>query len=158
MMTEVQGIREMRKSDLPAVLAWYREAFLINFPLGDWGMIERPARLRLLHALDPNSDDVVLVAEGEAGLLLAYLWLSEGRAGDAAHIATIEGLSVHRDYRRRGIGTLMADAAQQWAFGLRGLERLQAVVSLSNEPVIGLLEKMGGVARFVTYAKEVPSA
>jgi ribosomal protein S18 acetylase RimI-like enzyme len=153
---EVQGVREMRKSDLPVIMAWYREAFTLNFPLGDWAKIERAVKLRLLHALDPESGEVVLVAEGEAGLLLAYLWLVRGRAGDAAEVATIEGLSVHREYRRRGIGTFMADAAQDWAFRLLGVQRLHAIVSLTNEPVLGLLNKTGSNARFVTYTKEKP--
>jgi ribosomal protein S18 acetylase RimI-like enzyme len=62
---------------------------------------------------------------------------------------------VHPDYRRQGIGAIMAEAAQEWVFRLWGLKRLQCVVSLDNEPVVGLLEKMGGQARFVTYVKDV---
>jgi hypothetical protein len=52
----------------------------------------------------------------------------------------------------------MADAVQEWAFGMWKVSRLQGVVSLTNEPIINLLEKTAFTARFVTYIKERPEA
>jgi len=151
----IQSIRDMRSSDVPVVLGFYEEAFGINFPGADFERIKRAAKRRILGTMPADSGEVILVAEGPGDLIIAYVWLALGRSGDGEPMVTIEGFGVHDEYRRQGVGAFMAEAIQQWAFRLWGVKRLQCLVSLDNEPVIGLLEKMGGQARFVTYVKDV---
>ena len=58
------------------------------------------------------------------------------------------GMGVHKDFRRRGIGTRLIDEATSRAKEM-GLERVQLEVFASNTPAIKLYEKLGFVVEGV---------
>jgi ribosomal protein S18 acetylase RimI-like enzyme len=57
-------------------------------------------------------------------------------------------MGVHKDFRRRGIGTRLIDEAISRAKE-KGLERIELGVFASNAPAIKLYEKMGFVVEGV---------
>ena len=66
-----------------------------------------------------------------------------GKREGLTHCGTL-GMGVHKDHRRRGIGTrLMERTIEEAKF--RGIERVELEVYASNTPAINLYEKRGFV-------------
>src|SRR6266581_978591 len=68
---------------------------------------------RMIRALRRHPDAVLLVAEIE-GTLAGRLSISRDPHPSSAHVADL-GLMVDAAYRRRGIGTALLVAAEEWA-------------------------------------------
>ena len=103
---------------------------------------------RTVEARDPRCDDDLfevwqnsrcfLVAE-ELGVVLGYLTMMVRRDNWQGWI---EHLVVHRAYRRRGIGSMLLAAGEDWArsSALRGVT---VVVQSKNDPAISLFPRRG---------------
>lgn len=99
---------------------------------------------RWLEGLTEN--DLIIVAEIERRIVgLAGLHRHKGRRQHAADL----GMSVHDDYRRRGIGkallAALIEAADRWL----GIARLELTVFTDNEAAIGLYRNAGFVTEGV---------
>jgi len=83
---------------------------------------------------DLQREQCFLVAE-ELGRVYGYLDLIvSGLDGQG----WIRHMAVHPSFRRRGIGTHMLEAAEQWARE-NGLSRIVACVQTKNDPAVSLL-------------------
>ncbi|MCA1491002.1 GNAT family N-acetyltransferase [Sinorhizobium alkalisoli] len=90
--------------------------------------------------------DMVIVAEIEETIVgLAGLHRHKGRRQHAAEL----GMSVHDDYRRRGIGRAMLNALIEAADRWLGIARLELTVFTENEAAIGLYRQAGFVTEGV---------
>ena len=85
-----------------------------------------------------------LVCENAAGKVVgsAGLWrLDEARL---EHIAGF-GINVHRDWQRRGVGTLLMAATLDLADSWIGFERIELTVYPDNQAALALYRKFGFV-------------
>ncbi|ACP27432.1 putative acyl-CoA N-acyltransferase, GNAT family protein [Sinorhizobium fredii NGR234] len=95
---------------------------------------------RWLEGLTEN--DLIIVAELEGRIVgLAGLHRHKGRRQHAADL----GMSVHDDYRRRGIGKALLEALIETADRWLGISRLELTVFTDNEAAIGLYRNAGFV-------------
>jgi RimJ/RimL family protein N-acetyltransferase len=97
---------------------------------------------RFLRALRRHPHGTVLVAELE-GEIVGRLSISRDPHTASSHVADL-GLMVARRHRRRGFGTALLLAAEEWARGA-GIRKLELHVFPHNEPAIALYEKLGYV-------------
>jgi RimJ/RimL family protein N-acetyltransferase len=95
---------------------------------------------RYLRAIRRHPHAAVLVAE-EAGELVGRLSIARDPHAASAHVADV-GLMVARSQRRRGIGTALLNAAEQWARGAQ-IDKLELHVFPHNLGAIALYEKLG---------------
>ncbi|AWI59810.1 GNAT family N-acetyltransferase [Sinorhizobium fredii] len=99
---------------------------------------------RWLEGLTEN--DLIIVAEFEGRIVgLAGLHRHKGRRQHAADL----GMSVHDDYRRRGIGKALLEALIETADRWLGISRLELTVFTDNEAAIGLYRNAGFVSEGV---------
>ena len=97
---------------------------------------------RYVRALRRHPDGAVLVAE-EDGVIAGRLSVTRDPHPSSAHVADL-GLMVAAPYRRRGIGTALLAAAEEWA-RLAGVSKLELHVFPHNEPAIALYDRCGYV-------------
>ena len=95
---------------------------------------------RWIRALRRHPDAVLLVAELE-GVVAGRLSISRDPHPSSAHVADL-GLMVAARYRRRGIGSALLAAAEEWARSA-GVSKLELHVFPHNESAIALYEKAG---------------
>ena len=95
---------------------------------------------RYVRSVFRHPDAAVFVAE-EDGQLLARMSLSRDPHPASRHVADL-GLMVAADHRRRGIGTLLLEAAVEWA-RISGVTKLELHVFPWNEPALRLYETFG---------------
>ncbi len=99
---------------------------------------------RWLESLTEN--DMIIVAEFEGQIVgLAGLHRHKGRRQHAADL----GMSVHDDYRRRGIGKALLEALIEAADRWLGISRIELTVFTDNEAAIGLYRNAGFVTEGV---------
>ncbi|MCA1405606.1 GNAT family N-acetyltransferase [Ensifer sp. IC3342] len=93
-----------------------------------------------------TESDMIIVAELDGRIVgLAGLHRHQGRRQHAADL----GMSVHDDYRRRGIGKALLDALIDAADRWLGISRLELTVFTDNEAAIGLYRQAGFVTEGV---------
>ena len=97
---------------------------------------------RYLRAIRRYPHAAVLVAEAE-GRVIARLSLARDQHPASAHVADL-GLMVAKEWRRRGVGQALLDAAVEWARAA-GIRKLELHVFPWNEPAIRLYEGFGFV-------------
>ena len=95
---------------------------------------------RYVRSVYRHPDAAVFVAE-EDGRLLARMSLARDPHPASRHVADL-GLMVAAEHRRRGIGTLLLDAAVAWA-RVSGVSKLELHVFPWNEPALRLYEAFG---------------
>jgi len=95
---------------------------------------------RYLRALRRHPDGAVFVADDD-GAIVGRLSVSRDPHPASSHVADL-GLMVARGERRRGVGSALMRAAEQWARG-SGIEKLELHVFPHNAPAIALYEKLG---------------
>ncbi len=95
---------------------------------------------RYLKSVFRHPDAAVFVAE-DNGRVLARMSLSRDSHPASRHVADL-GLMVEADHRRRGIGTLLLDAAVGWA-RVSGITKLELHVFPWNDPALRLYESFG---------------
>ena len=106
-------IRVADEGDLPAVVAAYE--WLFTPPGSRPPAWDEPSALQRLRQALADDRDTVLVADagGEViGFCTAYLDIVSVRFGQRCWV---EDLATHPDRRSQGIGTLLLDAASEWA-------------------------------------------
>ena len=87
---------------------------------------------------DWTKRDLLLLAE-EADFVRGYISV---RLGVAPASAWIEDLAVDRIYRRKGIGSTLVLAAQEWC-GKKGIHRLTLEMQPKNYPAIQFANNLG---------------
>ena len=95
---------------------------------------------RYLRAIRRYADAAVLVAELD-GAIVGRLSLARDPHPASEHVADL-GLMVAKDHRRRGVGSALMEAAEEWARSA-GVRKLELHVFPHNEPAIALYDRLG---------------
>jgi RimJ/RimL family protein N-acetyltransferase len=95
---------------------------------------------RWIRAVRRHPDAVLMVAE-QGGVLAGRLSIARDPHPASSHVADL-GLMVDARFRRRGIGTALLVAAEQWARSA-GVTKLELHVFPHNTPAIALYDKHG---------------
>jgi RimJ/RimL family protein N-acetyltransferase len=95
---------------------------------------------RYLRSLRRHPHAAVFVAE-EDGTIVGRLSTARDLHPASEHVADV-GLMVARDYRRRGAGRALMEAAEEWARAA-GIRKLELHVFPHNEAAIALYEGLG---------------
>jgi RimJ/RimL family protein N-acetyltransferase len=137
-------IRPAEPSDAPALVALLQsvgsepEGWLLN----DANLRSVAAERRYVRSVRRHPDATLLVAEVD-GEIVGRLSLARDPHPSSAHVADF-GITVAAQHRRRGIGTALLAAADEWARDA-GIHKLELHVFPHNEAAIGLYEKRGYV-------------
>jgi ribosomal protein S18 acetylase RimI-like enzyme len=131
-------VRPARRDELGAVLGLWREAEAVPSVSDD------PASLGRL--LD-TSDDALLVAEMDGGLVGTIIAGWDGWRGNLYRLAVVPGS------RRRGIALQLVTEAER-RLGAKGAVRVSALVLTDHDPAVALWRAAGyryyqGIGRFV---------
>jgi L-phenylalanine/L-methionine N-acetyltransferase len=95
---------------------------------------------RYVRSVFRHPDAAVFIAE-EDGRVLARMSLARDPHPASRHVADL-GLMVAAEHRRRGIGTMLLEAAVEWA-RISGVTKLELHVFPWNEPALRLYESFG---------------
>ena len=98
---------------------------------------------RYLRAVRRYPHAAVFVAEREDGRVVGRLSIARDQHPASRHVADL-GLMVAADFRRRGVGRALLEAAADWARGA-GVRKLELHVFPWNEGAIKLYEQFGFV-------------
>ncbi|MBN1660540.1 MAG: GNAT family N-acetyltransferase [Anaerolineae bacterium] len=138
-------IREARPDDAEVMIAFVntlaaeRDIDILLMP-GDFTLtVEEEAQTLAGYAAADNS--LFLVAEID-GTIAGNLNCSGGKRQGTRHTATL-GTSVVREWRGRGIGTLLMARAIDWARASGVVRRIELQVFARNARAIHLYEKFG---------------
>jgi len=106
-----------------------------------------PARPRDVIASYVESKDAAYLLAELDGEIVGFINLKKAAASNypmfkPCEFAAIENLVVDEAHRRRGIGTLLFEAAKKWALD-RGLKHIQLTVWTANTAAIAFYAKMG---------------
>lgn len=95
---------------------------------------------RLIRALRRNPNGAIFVAEAD-GALVGRLSVARDSHPASPHVADL-GLMVAASHRRRGIGTALLAAADEWARAV-SITKIELHVFPHNEAAIALYERCG---------------
>ena len=139
------NIREARAADAARIIAYLQglaEEPDINIPAapGEFDIaVEEEEEFIRGHAEADNS--ILIVAEaGEQ--IIGVMNITGGQRKAMRHGGRL-GISVHRDWRGRGIGGRMLEEAIGWARGTGVLTRIQLEVYARNVDAVRLYERLG---------------
>lgn len=96
---------------------------------------------KLLATYNESHNSIFLLAEAGPDLV-GELNLKGSKRRALAHSAVL-GMSVHREWRNRGVGSALLSEAVAWARGGGVLKRIELYVYARNRPAIHLYEKFG---------------
>lgn len=91
---------------------------------------------------------IVGAFEGEA--LVGSAGAFREQTAKRRHIATVVGMYVHPEYRRRGIAARLLSAVLDRLERLPGLEQIQLSVTVGNDGALALYQRVG----FEVYGRE----
>jgi RimJ/RimL family protein N-acetyltransferase len=101
-----------------------------------------------------NSENSIFLVAEIAGEIIAVLTCRGGRRKALCHAATL-GMSVNREWRCKGIGSVLMQTGVDWARKNPVLRRIELQVYVRNAPAIHLYRKFGfeieGHRRAVIY-------
>jgi RimJ/RimL family protein N-acetyltransferase len=140
-------VRPARLEDAGALVTYIRELAAepdidILFEPDEFQFTLDEEREFLQSFLDADNS-LFLVAEAD-GRLVGTLSLEGGRFRALRHVVNL-GISVHRDYRNRGVGHVLMAAGLDWAAGSGIVRRVELTVAVGNARAIHLYEKFGFV-------------
>jgi RimJ/RimL family protein N-acetyltransferase len=147
-------IREGRVEDAAGIIAFIQE---VSMEPG-LGVVMEPGEFqntveqeeewirRLLG--EENSVMLVAVTRGGEGEIVGVLDCRGGQRRAMRHETTL-GMSVKKEWRDRGVGTMLMERALEWARGSGTVKRVQLEVFTTNARAIHLYEKMGFVVEGV---------
>ena len=135
-------IRAAEPADAPALVAL---ATAVGSEPQGWLLADSQWRSvaderRYVRALRRHPDGALIVAEA-AGLVVGRLSIVRDAHPSSAHVADL-GLMVAASHRRRGIGSALLAAAEEWARGA-SVSKLELHVFPHNEAAIALYEGFG---------------
>jgi RimJ/RimL family protein N-acetyltransferase len=90
-----------------------------------------------------HPDALALVAE-HGVQVIGYLSVEPGRRRKVRHVVEI-GMSVHEDWRGRGVGTAMLESVFDWVEGRNNISKISLNVFSENSAAINLYLKSGFV-------------
>ncbi len=122
--------------DLARAVGSEAEGWLIT----DGAWRSAPDERRYLRAIRRSPHAAVLVAEA-ADAIIGRLSIARDPHPASSHVADV-GLMVSRDYRRRGVGRALMEAAEDWASGVR-VRKIELHVFPYNQGAIALYERLG---------------
>jgi RimJ/RimL family protein N-acetyltransferase len=137
------SIREADLDEAPALQRYASELFGEHLP----GLYERPVptldeEVQFLKSYCGPANSVLLVGE-DTGRIVALLGLLGRALPQEAHVGSV-GISVHRDYRGRGLGTRLMRALFEWA-PVHGIRRVEIEAFANNPRAIRFYESLGFV-------------
>jgi RimJ/RimL family protein N-acetyltransferase len=86
----------------------------------------------------------LVIAAEESGQIIGVFFLESRSRKRLAHVATVH-MSIRKDWRSRGLGTVLLQSAIEWAQSHPVIEKLGLAVFSSNSRAIGLYRKLGFV-------------
>jgi ribosomal protein S18 acetylase RimI-like enzyme len=153
-------IREARPADAEQLIAHIQgliEEPDMNIPLapGEFNVtVEQERQILADYAASDNS--VFLIAEA-ASQIVGQLSCKGGARRANRHAATL-GMSVHKDWRNKGIGSALMSQAIGWAKNSGIITRIELYVYARNTAAIRLYQKFGfeteGRRRRVLYQND----
>jgi len=141
------SVREATPADASALIAHLKELAAepgINIPLApDEVTVTVEQEKQMLADIAASTRAIMLVAEVDKQIVgeLSLKAISPRRA--VSHVATL-GMSVKANWRGKGVGRELMQAALEWAPS-GGIKRIELYVYARNAPAIGLYEKFGFV-------------
>ena len=106
------------------------------------GAVSEPSESFWISEMIRAAEHLVLVAEAD-GEVVGNVLVSVDRGVATEHIGVLS-ITIAEDWRDVGIGTVLVETAQRWAFD-RGLGKLSLGVFPDNERAIAVYEKRGFV-------------
>jgi ribosomal protein S18 acetylase RimI-like enzyme len=139
-------IRSFRNSDLNRIVEFKHQSVKVSFPGLDFD--DKLFRKALLNS-GPGS---VMVAE-DNGTVIGYIFLKTKKTSTGKY-GIIHHVFVDPDYRGRGIATTLMKKAEDH-FRSLGLRRIRSTVTLSNEPSISMVRRLGYKEKRLILEKEL---
>lgn len=102
-----------------------------------------PDERRYLRSVRRSPDAAVLAAVTADGALVGRLSIARDEHPSSSHVADV-GIMVAAEWRRRGVGRALMEAAADWAMSV-GIAKLQLHVFPHNTAAIALYERLGYV-------------
>jgi RimJ/RimL family protein N-acetyltransferase len=99
---------------------------------------------KFLDDVGKSDNSVFLVAETADGRIVGICNAGGGKRRALRHAVTI-GISVHREFRGRGVGTALLRELVDWARATGVVKRIELSVYARNERAIHVYEKLGFV-------------
>lgn len=137
-------VREATAADASTLVAHLKELAAepgICLPLTPDEVATVEQERAILEDFSRSERAIMLIAQAEGQLVgeLSLRAISSRRA--VSHVATL-GMSVKRDWRRKGVGRELLTAALEWA-PTAGIKRIELYVYARNAPAIALYESHG---------------
>ncbi len=98
-------------------------------------------QLKMIEGIEQKENSIILVAEGDSKELVGFLMAVGGNTKRNKHSAYIV-MGILKEYRGKGIGTMLFKKLEQWAFN-QNIHRLELTVVTRNKAAISLYKKMG---------------
>jgi RimJ/RimL family protein N-acetyltransferase len=147
MNEDIEGIliREALPSDTDELIAFVNAladeaGIFIALSSGEFKLTPDEER-KFLEECASSKNSIFLVAEF-AGEIIGNLNCHGGSRTATSHSATL-GMSVSKEWRNRGVGSLLLEHAIQWAKGTSILSRIELNVFTENTVAIHLYSKYG---------------
>jgi len=132
--------RRARPADIPALCDLLEDLFAIESDFAP--DVEKQVKALSILLTDPSDSSLVLVAvmEGKViGMVSVQTLVSTAEGGK---VGLVEDMIIDREFRRRGIGTLLLDHAVEWGRD-RKLKRLQLLADRENMPAVDFYARNG---------------
>lgn len=137
-------IREIKKSDSEnfAILTPQIEAES-EYMLWEGGErnVQVDQQLKMIKGIEQKENSTILVAESDGNKLVGFLMAFGGNAKRNKHSAYIV-MGILKEYRGKGIGTMLFEKLEKWAFK-QSIHRLELTVVTRNIAAISLYKKVG---------------
>lgn len=134
--------RQARPEDIPALCGILEDLFTIESDFTP--DVEKQVKALSMLLTDSSDSSLVLVAvmEGKVvGMVSVQTLVSTAEGGK---VGLVEDMIVDREFRRRGVGTLLLNHAVEWARN-RKLKRLQLLADRENIPAVNFYARNGWI-------------
>ena len=139
-------IRPFESSDLDRILEFKCESTKVSFPTCE---IDSSFFKRNLLKTEPGS---VLVAE-DNGKLIGYIYLKTKKTDTGAY-GIIHHIYIDPEHRGKGLATQLMQKGEEH-FKTKGLKKIRATVTLSNESSLKVAKKFGFNEKRIIFEKNL---